>query len=137
MTLNEIIQQQTRKLEENIKTFKEKAKEVFDQDERIIRALNNYKIIKNKIDEEERIIAETEENVDFFEKWLSEFQKEVPDGTGDELLACIRELERVSDRYNKAIEALRDEEDEVMCLVNENYNLICVIDEKLDILERH
>jgi hypothetical protein len=30
MTLGEIIQQQTRKLEENIKMFKEKAKEVFE-----------------------------------------------------------------------------------------------------------
>lgn len=137
MTLNEIIQQQTRRLEENIRIFKQKAKEVFDQDERIIRSLNNYKLIRNKIDEEERIIAETEENVEFFEKWLSNFQSEVSEGGRDELLTCIREFERVADRYNKAIENLKDEEDEVMCLVNENYNLINIIDEKLDILEKY
>jgi nuclear pore complex protein Nup62 len=137
MTLGEIIQQQTRKLEENIKMFKEKAKEVFDQDERIIKALNNYRLIRSNIDEEERAIAETEENVEFFEKWLSEFQEEVADGPGDELLECIKEFERICDKYNKTIEMLRDEDDEVMCLVNENYNLINVIDEKLDVLERY
>ncbi|TBU14170.1 hypothetical protein CWI41_121700 [Ordospora colligata] len=137
MTLGEIIQQQTRKLEENIKMFKEKAKEVFEQDERIIKALNNYRLIGNRIDEEERAIADTEENVEFFEKWLSEFQEEVADGAGDELLECIKEFERISDKYNKTIEMLRDEDDEVMCLVNENYNLINVIDEKLDVLERY
>ena len=137
MTLGEIIQQQTRKLEENIKVFKEKAKEVFEQDERIIRSLNNYKLIRSRIEEEERIIAETEENVEFFERWLCSFQKEVPEGAGDELLTCIKEFERICDKYNKTIETLKDEEDEVMCLVNENYNLINTIDEKLDVLEKY
>ncbi|KAG5859091.1 hypothetical protein KMI_09g15190 [Encephalitozoon hellem] len=137
MTLGEIIQQQTRKLEENIKVFKEKAKEVFEQDERIIRSLNNYKLIRNRIEEEERVIAETEENVEFFEKWLCNFQEEVPEGAGDELLMCIKEFERVCDKYNKTIETLKDEEDEVMCLVNENYNLITTIEEKLEILEKY
>ncbi|AFN84152.1 hypothetical protein EROM_111710 [Encephalitozoon romaleae SJ-2008] len=137
MTLGEIIQQQTRKLEENIRVFKEKAKEVFEQDERIIRSLNNYKLIRNRIEEEERVIAETEENVEFFEKWLCNFQEEVPEGSEDELLMCIKEFERVCDKYNKTIETLKDEEDEVMCLVNENYNLITTIEEKLEILERY
>lgn len=137
MTLGEIIQQQTRKLEENIRVFKEKAKEVFEQDERIIRSLNNYKLIRNRIEEEERVIAETEENVDFFEKWLCNFQEEVPEGAGDDLLMCIKEFERVCDKYNKTIETLKDEEDEVMCLVNENYNLITTIEEKLEILEKY
>lgn len=137
MTLGEIIQQQTRKLEENIKVFKEKAKEVFEQDERIIRSLNNYKLIRSRIEEEERIIAETEENVEFFERWLCSFQKEVPEGAADELLTCIKEFERICDKYNKTLETLKDEEDEVMCLVNENYNLINMIDEKLDVLEKY
>lgn len=137
MTLNEIIQQQTRKLEENMRVFKEKAQEVFEQDERIIRALNNYRVIRKRIEEEERIIAETEENVEFFEKWLDSFRQEVPDVGGDELATCIKELERVSDRYNKSMCGMKDEEDEMMCLVNENYNLIKMIDEKLDVLERY
>ncbi|CAD26092.1 NUCLEAR PORE COMPLEX PROTEIN (NUCLEOPORIN NUP116) [Encephalitozoon cuniculi GB-M1] len=137
MTLGEIIQQQARKLEENIKVFKEKAREVFEQDERIIRSLNNYKLIRNRIEEEERVIAETEENVEFFERWLCNFQEEVPPSAGDELLTCIKEFERVCDKYNKTIETLKDEEDEVMCLVNENYNLITTIEEKLEILEKY
>jgi nuclear pore complex protein Nup62 len=135
MTLNEVIQDQTRKLEENIRMFKEKASEVFEQDERIIKAINNYRLIRSKIDNEEKIIAETEENVEFFENWLMEFQKEVPDGEGDELMTCIKMFEDVSARFNKAIEGMKDEEDEIMCLVNENYNLISILDEKLDALE--
>jgi nuclear pore complex protein Nup62 len=135
MTLGEIILHQTRKLEENIRVFKEKAREIFEQDERIIRAINNYKLIRSKIDDEEKIIAETEDNVEFFENWLMDFQKEIPDGEGDELITCIKMFEDVSARFNRAVEGMKDEEDEIMCLVNENYNLISILDEKLDALE--
>ncbi|KAF7679717.1 hypothetical protein TCON_2486 [Astathelohania contejeani] len=137
-SLNEIISSLTKTLEENTKEFKQKASEVFSYDEKIIQARNNYCKITQMIDEEERKIAEMEENVEFFEKWLDDFSESVgavKEEGENGLVNCISEVERLVDDFNLMVEAMKDEDDEVMRLVNENMKLIEIIDKGLTELE--
>ncbi|KAF9762672.1 Nucleoporin [Nosema granulosis] len=138
MNLYEIIQQQVRKLEDNISDFNTKAREIFIEDEKIMKALNNYKAINTKLENEEMKITELEGRLEAFEKSLEEFSTRVPSsGDDDDLLLCIKKFEEISDSYNKSIENIKDEDDEVLGLVKENYNLCSLIDDKLDLFERY
>jgi phage shock protein A len=138
MNLYEIIQKQVHKLEENISEFNDKAREIFLEDEKIMKALNNYKVINQKLDLEEKKISELENSLEKFEKVLEDFSAKVPASEDDDdLMLCVKKFEEVTDLYNKKIESMKDEEDEVLGLVKENFNLCSLIDNKLDMYAKY
>jgi len=138
MSIYEIIQEQTRKLEENIADFNSKAKEIYEEDEKLLDSLNNYQVLYDLLEKEEIRLSELEENVDFFENLLDDYSKKiVQNNDDDELIVCIKEFEKVSDEFYRNVEENKDKDDEILGLVKENYNLCALVDKKLDLYERH
>jgi hypothetical protein len=54
----------------------------------------------------------------------------------DGLLKCIGEVETLVDEFNGIVGSMKDEDDEIMCLINENMNLIRIIESELGFFER-
>ncbi|TBU18882.1 hypothetical protein CWI38_0224p0020 [Hamiltosporidium tvaerminnensis] len=133
-TVSEVIEELLQTLEKNIKEFHKKAYEIYLYDEKIIKARNNYCKILDTLEREESRILELEENLDFFEKWISDLESNLnlKENTKDELISNIDEIEKLYEDFNKIVSELKDEDDEVMCLINENHNLVKMLDRKVE-----
>lgn len=130
LTLQEILDRHTMILESNIKEFEKDAEGVFERDLQLIRNKNNFISIQNKIAEENTKLDELNEALDFFEKRLEEVEL----GDQNEMGRVIEDFESICDRFYKKVESFKDEQDEVLDLVNENYEIIDSIDKKLECL---
>lgn len=131
LTLQEIIAAQLSILDRNIKQFRKEARTVLEQDMRLIKAKNNYVSILKNIEREEARMNELSEMMDYFEKYLDA----LPTGRATEMGGCCKEFEDVCDRFYKAVEEMKDDQDEVMSIINTNYELIESIDRKMDSLD--
>jgi hypothetical protein len=131
LSLEEIVNTQLEILDKNIREFKKSASEIFEQDMKLIEAKKNYMKVLECIEEEEIRMEELSEALDFVEKYMDGLNV----GQDTEMSRCCRDFERVSDLFYRKVEGFRDDQDEVMSLVNENYNLVSIIDEKLDKIE--
>lgn len=128
-SFGELLSSLKKQLEEDVREFRKKALETFAYDEKIIKARNNYARILQMVKVETRKLDELEENVDFFLQYIRDMEK--PEEGGASAVNVIREVEKLSDEFNSTLQQIRDEDDEVMTLVNENMSLIRMIDEKL------
>lgn len=130
LTLQEILDRHTMILESNIKEFEKDAERVFERDLQLIRNKNNFISIQEKISEENTKLDELNEALDFFEKQLEDVEL----GEQNEMGRVVEDFESICDRFYKKIESFKDEQDEILDLVNENYVIIDSIDKKLDCL---
>ncbi|KAL6121578.1 hypothetical protein NUSPORA_01480 [Nucleospora cyclopteri] len=133
LTLKEIVEKQTAILDKNIKEFKKSAKEVFEQDMRLIRAKNNYIKIQNKIAQEKARMDELLEGLEFFENELDKY--DLKEDNKSENAKIVHEFEQLGDKFYEQVENFHDENNGVMDLINENYDLLDQIDGRLDELE--
>lgn len=117
-------------LDANIREFNKDAKKVFDIDSILVESLNNYVMIKDKIAEENRKLDELSEALDFFEKKLGDTEV----GSKSEMGVAISNFEAITDKYYRTIESFKDDQDEVLDLVNEIYEIIDYSDKKIDSL---
>lgn len=131
LKLQEIIDMQVAALDKNTKEFKKVAQAVFERDMKLIKAKNSYLETKAAIEQEEARLDELDEGLECLSRHLDG----LPTGAPTEMGRCCDEFESVCDRFYKQLEVLKDDQDEVMDLVNENYMLIEAIDHKLDMLE--
>jgi len=118
-------------LDANIREFNKDAKKVFDTDSILVESLNNYVMIKDKIAEENRKLDELSEALDFFEKKLGDAEV----GSKSEMGVAISNFEAITDKYYRTIESFKDDQDEVLDLVNEIYEIIDYSDKKIDSLK--
>ncbi|KAM0679624.1 hypothetical protein GINT2_002256 [Glugoides intestinalis] len=132
LTLQEVIDRHTAILEINIKDFQKDAQEIFERDLALIKSKNNYIAIKKMIDEENIKLDELGQVLDYFELRLNEIEDAEIHGSA----RVVNDFEEITDKFYKKIEAFKDEQDEVLDLVNENYELIESIDNRLDILHQ-
>lgn len=130
LTLQEILDRHTMILESNIREFEKDAEKIFERDLQLIRNKNNFISIQNKITEENTKLDELDEALDFFEKQLEEVEL----GDRSEMGRVIEDFEYICDKFYKKVESFKDEQDEVLDLVNENYEIIDSIDKKLEYL---
>lgn len=130
LTLQEILDRHTMILENNIKEFEKDAEKVFERDLQLIRNKNNFIAIQKKIAEENTKLDELSEALDFFEKQLEEVEL----GEQNEMGRVIEDFESICDRFYKKVESFKDEQGEVLDLVNEIYEIIDLTDSKLDYL---
>ena len=131
-SFGELISFLKKQLEENVKEFRKKAMEVFSYDEKIIKARNNYARILEMVKVENEKLNELEENVDFFLQYV----KGIDRVTGEPAVNVIREVEKLSDEFNIVLQQIKDEDEDVMGLINENMNLIRIIDGRLGEAEK-
>lgn len=118
-----------KQLEENVREFRKKALETFSYDEKIIKARNNYAKILHMVKVETQKLNELDENVDFFLQYIKDMDKATE---GENVVNVIREVEKLSDELNTVIKQIKDDDDDVIQLVNENMSLIRAIDERLN-----
>lgn len=121
-----------RQLEENVREFKKKALETFAYDEKIIKARNNYARILQMVKSETEKLNELEENVDFFLQYVRDMDKK----PGEDAMNVVREVEKLSDEVNVVLQQIKDEDNDVLELVNENMNLVRIIDERLNEMDK-
>lgn len=131
LTLQEIIDMQASTLDRNIKEFRRDAQAVFEQDMRLIRAKNHYVELQKSIERESLRMDELSELIDYLEKHLDS----LPVGDETEVGQCVGEFEHIVDRFYDKVQRTKDEQGEVLNILNENYELIEAIDRKLDSLE--
>lgn len=127
-SFNEILAEISAELEKDVKFFKKKAEEVFAQDEKIIRARNNYVKLLDRLKAEEDKINELEENVEFLFKWLESMKI-------DDSVKYLNELEQCYDEFMDGVMQQKNIEDEIAGIINENMKLISIIDEDLECME--
>jgi hypothetical protein len=133
LTLQEIIDRQATILEENIREFQRDSQRVFDTDMNLIRIKNNYIETQKKIEEEGLKMDNLFEAIEYFDKQLDSLEiKESSD-----MAKCVGEFEKIADKFYKSVENFKDDQDEVLDIANENYELIDLIDSKLDCLEKY
>lgn len=130
LTLQEILDRHSIILDSNIKEFDKEAERVFERDLRLIQNKNNFIKIQNKIEEENKKLDELAEAMDFFEERLN--NTDHPGKT--EMGKVVEDFENICDKFYAKVESLKDIQDDVLDLVNENYELIEQIDRKIDIL---
>lgn len=128
-SFGELLSSLKKQLEDDVREFRKKALETFAYDEKIIKARNNYARILQMVKAETQKLDELEENVDFFLQYVRDMEKPTEGDTS--AVNIIREVEKLSDEFNSTLQQIRDEDDEVMALVNENMSLIRMIDERL------
>lgn len=119
-------------LETNVKEFEKDAERVFERDLILIESKNNFAAIQSKISEENTKLDELNEALDFFEKRLTDSGA----GNQSEMAKVVAEFEAVCDKFYKKIELFKDDQDEIIDLVNENYEIIDSIDNKLETLQK-
>ena len=130
LTLQEIIDRHLAILDANIKDFQKDAKAVFDRDLRLIRSKNNYLEIQKKLADETVKLDELSQVLDFFETKLGELEMgEISTGA-----QVVEDFEKICAKFYEKVESFKDEQDDVLGLVNENYEIIENIDRKLDLL---
>ncbi|ELA40912.1 uncharacterized protein VICG_02052 [Vittaforma corneae ATCC 50505] len=136
LTLQEAIDRHSSILETNIKDFERDAQSIFERDLQLIKNKNNYISIRNKIDEENVRLDELSQVLDYFEERLSSIEDEHRGASVSDSAKVIEDFETICDKFYKKIESFKDEQGEVLDLVNENYQIIETIDRKLDILSQ-
>lgn len=130
-SLQSILDHFTVVLETNIKEFNKDAQKVFDVDSMLVENLNNYILVRDKIAEENKKLDELSEALDFFEKKL----EDVKPGSKSKMGTVVTDFETITDKFYKAINSFKDDQDEVLDLVNEIYEIIDHSDKKLDFLQ--
>jgi len=130
LTLQEIIDRHASLLETNIKDFEREAQSIFERDLQLIKNKNSYISIKGKLDEENARLDELNQALDYFEEKLDGIEP----GSVSESAKVVEDFEGICDKFYKKIESFKDEQGEVLDLVNENYQIIEAIDKKLDVL---
>jgi len=131
LKLREIIDMYVGMLDKNVKEFKVDAHQVFEQDMKLIRAKNEYITLQKRIDGEGRKMDELLEALEYLEGQLDE----MPVGEATEMAKCCEEFETISETIYRKMEELRDDQNEVFDLANENYELIEQIDKKIDSID--
>lgn len=114
--------------EETKKRFESKAAEIFEYDERIIMARNNYARISAMVSREEKRLKNLEEGVDVLQQIVENFQGST---TGESVINVIKEVEMLSDEFNRKMESLKDGDNENLQLLEENMRLVRLIDRSL------
>lgn len=130
LTLQEIIDRHSGLLEANIKAFEREAQAIFDIDLQLIKNKNSYILLKNKLDEENTRLDELNQALDYFEERLASIES----GNVPESAKVVEDFENICEKFYRKIEAFKDEQGDVLDLVNENYHIIEAIDKKLDML---
>ena len=132
LTLQEIIDRHTALLDSNIADFERDSKSVFECDLKLIQSKNNYLSIQKKIADENSKLDELSQVLDFFEQRINEIEiGEVSDGG-----RIVADFEGICTKFYEKISAFKDEQDDVLDLVNENYEIIENIDKKLDLISQ-
>lgn len=136
LTLQEVIDRHSSILEANIRDFERDAQSIFERDLQLIKNKNSYISIRNKIDEENVRLDELSQVLDYFEERLSSIEDEQGSGCVADSAKVVEDFEAICDRFYRKIESFKDEQGDVLDLVNENYQIIENIDKKLDILSQ-
>lgn len=132
LTLQEIIDRHSAILDANISEFEKDAKSVFERDLKLIRSKNNYLEVQKKIAEENSKLDELSQVLDFFSQRIDEIETgELSDGA-----KIVNDFEEICAKFYEKIESFKDDQDEVLDLVNENYEIIENIDKKLDLISQ-
>ncbi|KAI5168482.1 hypothetical protein PAEPH01_0170 [Pancytospora epiphaga] len=133
LKLKEIIDMQVEVLDKNIKEFRKDVCDVFERDMQLIKAKNAYVEQQKNIERERAMMDELSGILDHIEGELDK----IPAGSETAMGRSVAEFENVCDKFYKVVENLQDEQGEVLEILNENYELISVIDKKLDALESY
>ncbi|ORD98938.1 hypothetical protein A0H76_1676 [Hepatospora eriocheir] len=133
LSVKEIIDKQTEQLNENINRFREDAKEIFEQDMKLITLRSNYVTVQKKIEDENLKLDELLEALDYFS---NELDKKNNDSVVEEVKVedVIGTFEEISEKFTRKVETFKDENHGVLDLFNECYDLIERNDKKLDAL---
>lgn len=133
LSFKEIIEKQTAILDDNIKEFEKSAQHVFEQDMKLIAAKTNYISIQNKIKTNTIKMDELMEALDYFAAELDKF--DTKEDNYSENAKIIKEFELLCDKFYDKVENFHDENNGIMDLINENYELVEKLDSLLDDLE--
>ncbi|EPR79101.1 hypothetical protein SLOPH_1218 [Spraguea lophii 42_110] len=138
--VNEIVEEIKENLEKDVKNYKKVAQEVFAANEKIIKARNNYSSTIKLIEKEESKLKELDETIDLFNEYFTTTRKELDlKDTSmikkDQLLDCIFEIENLYGDFNSLVAEIKDEDDEIMAVINENMGIIKELDRDLKKLE--
>ncbi len=132
LRLHEIIDLQLNTLNKNITEWRKSVQTVLEYDMKLISKKNAYVKLQEKIRNEDKSMDELNELLDY----CSEQIGPVDEGKASEIGKCCLLLENISNNFSKTIEACQDDRDEVLDLLTANYELINVIDDKLDSIEK-
>ncbi|KAI4293165.1 hypothetical protein PAPHI01_2439 [Pancytospora philotis] len=131
LTLQEIINMQATTLDRNLKDFKKLAQAVFGYDMELIRAKNDYVRIQRSIEQKKAQLDEVAALLDHLDMHLDT----LPIADATDMGRVCRDFEQISDAFAAKVEEAKDEQGKVMDLVNANYELMDIVDKKLDIMQ--
>ncbi|KAI5149538.1 hypothetical protein ENBRE01_0972 [Enteropsectra breve] len=131
LNLKEIVEYQVNLFDMRKREFKKDAQAVFEHDLELIKAKNNCVDIQKQLAEENLRLDELAEAIDYLEKKL----EDMPVGEETEISRCCDEFEKICDKYYKSINGLKDDQSEIMKMINENYERMEKCDKLLDSME--
>ncbi|EJW02940.1 hypothetical protein EDEG_02669 [Edhazardia aedis USNM 41457] len=137
---HEIIFSLNNKLQKNIESFNETATALYNRDEILKRARNNYCLVSQMIEENNKILDDIDQSIDIFTSVIDNIENNtnINNNSGANtgtLKKCVDTVEKLCDDFDAFCDQLKDDSTVVMDLVNDNMNLIRQIDEDINYLQ--